>query len=46
MRGCGQTVNARVDPLVSLDLDLAIAANELDRILPALSDDFRIERFP
>lgn len=42
----GQAVNAYVDPLVSLDLDLAIAADELDRILPALSDDFRIERFP
>jgi len=42
----GQAVNAYVDPLVSLDLDLAIATGELDRILPALSEDFRIERFP
>lgn len=41
----GQAVNAYVDPLVSLDLDLAIATGELDRILPAFSDDFRIERF-
>ncbi len=42
----GQAVNAYVDPLVSLDLDLAIATEELDRVLPALAGDFRIERFP
>jgi hypothetical protein len=41
----GQAVNAYVDPLVSLDLDLAIAAAELDRVLPAFAGDFRIERF-
>ena len=42
----GQAVNAYVDPLVSLDVDLAIAATELDRVLPAFAGDFRIERFP
>ncbi len=42
----GQAVNAYVDPLVSLDLDLAIATEELDRVLPALAGEFRIERFP
>lgn len=41
----GQAVNAYVEPLVSLDLGLAIAADELDRILPAFEPDFRVERF-
>jgi hypothetical protein len=44
--GGGQAVNAYVDPLVSLDLDLAIAETELDRVLPAFAGGFRIERFP
>ncbi|MDQ3421558.1 MAG: hypothetical protein M3541_22775 [Acidobacteriota bacterium] len=39
----GEAVNAYVEPLVSLDLDLAIAAAELRRILPAFASDFRIE---
>lgn len=42
----GQAVNAYVEPLVSLDLDLAIASEELDRLLPALASDFRVEHFP
>lgn len=42
----GQAVNAYVEPLVSLDLDLAMATPELDRILPAFVTDFGIERFP
>ena len=41
----GQAVNAYVEPLVSLDLDLAIAGAELHRILPAFASDFRIEHF-
>jgi len=41
----GQAVNAYVEPLVSLDLDLAIAASDLDRILPELGYEFETERF-
>lgn len=41
----GQAVNAYVEPLVSLDLDLAIAAPDLARLLPSLGYEFDIERF-
>jgi hypothetical protein len=42
----GLAVNAYVDPVVSLDLDVAIAAGDLERILPHLASDFAVERFP
>jgi hypothetical protein len=42
----GQAVNAYVDPLVSLDLDLALAGGELDRILDRFGYEFVVERFP
>jgi hypothetical protein len=42
----GQGVNAFVEPLVSLDLDLVVAAEDVDRTAGLLSDRFRIERFP
>jgi hypothetical protein len=42
----GQAVNAYVEPLVSLDLDLALAAGELERLERALAPAFRLERFP
>lgn len=42
----GQAVNAYVEPLVSLDLDLAVAANQLGEIEQLAGDDLRIERFP
>lgn len=41
----GQAVNAYVEPLVSLDLHLAIGTPELERVLPAFATDFDIERF-
>lgn len=41
----GQAVNAYVEPLVSLDLDLAIAAPDLERLLPTLGYGFDVERF-
>ena len=41
----GQGVNAYVEPLVSLDLDLVIATDQLEEALRALAADFRIERF-
>lgn len=42
----GQAVNAYVDPLVSLDLDLALAGGELERILDHFGYEFAVERFP
>jgi hypothetical protein len=42
----GQAVNAYVEPLVSLDLDLAIGAADAARIETLLAPTFRVERFP
>jgi hypothetical protein len=42
----GQAVNAYVEPLVSLDLDVVIAAGAIDRIESLLPSDFRQDRFP
>jgi len=41
----GQAVNAYVDPVVSLDLDIVIAAGDLERLEPLLSSQFRVDRF-
>jgi hypothetical protein len=41
----GQGVNAYTDPLVSLDLDVAVAAEDLGRVERLLSERFRVERF-
>jgi hypothetical protein len=42
----GQAVNAYVEPLVSLDLDLAIGSADAARIETLLAPTFRVERFP
>jgi len=42
----GQGVNAYVEPLVSLDLDIVIAFEQLERAESVLSEHFRMERFP
>jgi hypothetical protein len=42
----GQAVNAFVEPLVSLDLDLAVALPQLERVEELLSRDFIVKRFP
>jgi hypothetical protein len=42
----GQAVNAYVEPLVSLDLDLVIAAGRLEDALSAFGSHVQIERFP
>lgn len=42
----GVAVNAYVEPVVTLDLDLVLAAPDLARIDDALQRDFRVERFP
>lgn len=42
----GQAVNAYVDPLVSLGLDLVVAADQLADLEPLLASDFVVQRFP
>jgi hypothetical protein len=41
----GQGVNAYVEPVVSLDLDVAVAAESLGAVEAALARHFRVERF-
>ncbi len=42
----GQAVNAYVEPLVSLDLDVVVASDDLLKLEEALRASFRVERFP
>jgi hypothetical protein len=42
----GQGVNAYVEPVVSLDLDLAVAAEDLPNAEAALAREFEVRRFP
>lgn len=42
----GQAVNAYVDPLVSLDLDLAVAVGQLEHVETLLAARFHVKRFP
>jgi len=42
----GQAVNAYVEPLVSLDLDIVIAFRQLDHAMELLNQHFVVERFP
>lgn len=42
----GQAVNAYVDPLVSLDLDLVVAAKDLDDFARMLRRSFEVATFP
>lgn len=42
----GQGVNAYVSPLVSLDLDLVVAVDQVDEFVRAAGGEFRVERFP
>jgi len=41
----GQAVNAYVDPLVSMDLDVVLAVEDLERVRPLLEERFRVEVF-
>ena len=41
----GQGVNAYAEPVVSLDLDLVLAAVDLATLIPALEHQFHVERF-
>jgi hypothetical protein len=42
----GQGVNAYADPVVSLDLDLAVATDQLPRVEALMRERFAVERFP
>lgn len=42
----GQAVNAYVEPLVSLDLDLAVAVAQLQKVEALLEGRFTVKRFP
>ena len=41
----GQAVNAYAEPLVSLDLDLAVAVDQLSQVESLLAKEFHMERF-
>lgn len=42
----GQAVNAYVEPLVSLDLDLVVAVDQLNQVESLLAQNFTVSRFP
>jgi hypothetical protein len=42
----GQAVNAYVEPLVSLDLDLVVAIDQLEQVEALLERHFDVKRFP
>ncbi len=42
----GLAVNAYVEPVVSLDLDVVITAEKLDVLIPELKKYFKVESFP
>ncbi len=41
----GQAVNAYVDPLVSLDLDLVVSVDQIGQIESLVKDQFKVQRF-
>ncbi len=42
----GLAVNAYVEPVVSLDLDIVIVAGEIEKFLLLAAKKFKVERFP
>jgi len=42
----GQAVNAFVDPVVSLDLDLVVAVEQIDDLVARLAEEFEVKHFP
>jgi hypothetical protein len=42
----GQAVNAYVEPLVSLDLDLAVAVDQVNIVRDLMQEHFQVEVFP
>lgn len=42
----GLAVNAYVEPVVSLDLDIVVATNAIDKLIEYTRGEFKIEKFP
>ena len=42
----GQAVNAYVEPLVSLDLDLVVAVGQLEQVSKLMREHYQVEAFP
>jgi len=42
----GQAVNAYVEPLVSLDLDIVVALDQIEKVIQILSEEFELKHFP
>jgi hypothetical protein len=42
----GLAVNAYVEPVVSLDLDVVIATEDIEKVCDAVQKEFSVERFP
>ncbi len=42
----GQAVNAYAEPLVSLDLDLVVATDQLEQVEALIRDSFQVKSFP
>jgi hypothetical protein len=42
----GLAVNAYVEPVVSLDLDIVVVLEGLDKLIESAKDKFKIEKFP
>jgi len=42
----GLAVNAYVEPVVSLDLDIVVVAEAIDRLIKAVEKAFNIDKFP
>jgi len=42
----GLAVNAYVEPVVSLDLDIVVIVDGIDKLIETIRDKYRIEKFP
>lgn len=42
----GQAVNAYAEPLVSLDLDLEVAVDQIEQVEKALTGEYQLKKFP
>ena len=42
----GLAVNAYVEPVVSLDLDIVVIVDGIDKLIGSIRDKFKIEKFP
>ncbi len=42
----GLAVNAYVEPVVSLDLDIVVIVDAIDKLIEITKDNFKIEKFP